>query len=87
MYGKVLGRSVIFSAFYADFCLCPRLVIITTLKFEILTKRYLMTSLVLNNQGLNGFLIVIYNFDASYFIYMILLICLKQLQISKIWLL
>ena len=27
---KVLGRSVVFSAFYADFCLCPKLVIITT---------------------------------------------------------
>ena len=30
---KVLGRSVIFSAFYADFCLCPKSVIITTLNF------------------------------------------------------
>ena len=29
---KVLGRSVVFSAFYADFCLCPKLLIITTLK-------------------------------------------------------
>ena len=28
---KVLGRSVVFSAFYADFCLCPKLEIITTL--------------------------------------------------------
>ena len=28
---KVSGRSVILSAFYADFCLCPKLVIITTL--------------------------------------------------------
>ena len=28
---KVSGRSVVFSAFYADFCLCPKLVIITTL--------------------------------------------------------
>ena len=28
---KVLGRSVVFSAFYADFCLCPKLVIITSL--------------------------------------------------------
>ena len=28
---KVSGRSVIFSAFYADFRLCPKLVIITTL--------------------------------------------------------
>ena len=28
---KVSGRSVIFSAFYADFCLCPKSVIITTL--------------------------------------------------------
>ena len=28
---KVLGRSFVFSAFYADFCLCPKLVIITTL--------------------------------------------------------
>ena len=25
---KVLGRSIVFSAFYADFCLCPKLVII-----------------------------------------------------------
>ena len=29
---KVSGRSVVFSAFYADFCLCPKLLIITTLK-------------------------------------------------------
>ena len=29
---KVSGRSVVFSAFYADLCLCPKLVIITTLK-------------------------------------------------------
>ena len=29
---KVSGRSVVFSAFYADFCLWPKLVIITTLK-------------------------------------------------------
>ena len=28
---KVSGSSVVFSAFYADFCLCPKLVIITTL--------------------------------------------------------
>ena len=28
---KVLGRSVVFSAFYADFCLCPKIVIITYL--------------------------------------------------------
>ena len=28
---KVSGRWVIFSAFYADFCLCPKSVIITTL--------------------------------------------------------
>ena len=30
---KVSGRSVIFSACYADFCLCPKLVIITTLRW------------------------------------------------------
>ena len=30
---KVLGRSVVYSAFYAEFCLCPKSVIITTLKF------------------------------------------------------
>ena len=29
---KVLGRSVVFSAFYADFCFRSKLVIITTLK-------------------------------------------------------
>ena len=28
---KVSGRCVVFSAFYADFCLCPKSVIITTL--------------------------------------------------------
>ena len=28
---QVLGRSVVFSAFYADFCFCSKLVIITTL--------------------------------------------------------
>ena len=27
-----MGRSVVFSAFYADFCFCSKLVIITTLK-------------------------------------------------------
>ena len=32
---EVLRWSVIFLAFYADFCLCPKLVIITTLKFNI----------------------------------------------------
>ena len=26
---KILGQSVVFSAFYADFCLRPKLVIIT----------------------------------------------------------
>ena len=30
---KVSGKSVVFSAFYADFCLCPKLVIITTLSW------------------------------------------------------
>ena len=29
---KVSGRSVVFSAFYADFYLCPKSVIITSLK-------------------------------------------------------
>ena len=33
--GKVSGRSVVFSAFYANFCLCPKLVIITTLSYAI----------------------------------------------------
>ena len=28
---KVLGRPVVFSAFYADFCFCSKSVIITTL--------------------------------------------------------
>ena len=31
---KVSGRSVVFSAFYADFCLCPKLLIITTLNLS-----------------------------------------------------
>ena len=31
---KVLGRSVVFSAFYADFCFCSKLVIITTLTHQ-----------------------------------------------------
>ena len=35
---KVSGRSVVFSAFYADFCLCPKLVIIATLSIASLTK-------------------------------------------------
>ena len=30
---KVSGRSVVFLAFYADFCLCPKSVIITTLTY------------------------------------------------------
>ena len=34
-----MGRSVVFKAFYADFCLCPKLVIITTLtRLAPLTK-------------------------------------------------
>ena len=36
---KVLGRSVVFSAFYADFCLCLKLVIITTLGLAIRHSR------------------------------------------------
>ena len=38
---KVSGRSVAFSAFYADFCLCPKLVIITTLTtvFQSISRR------------------------------------------------
>ena len=35
---KVSGRSVVFSAFNADFCLCPKLVIITTLRQVMLLK-------------------------------------------------
>ena len=37
---KVLGRSVVFSAFYADFCFCSKSVIITTL--TLLCSTYLM---------------------------------------------
>ena len=44
---KVSGRSVVFSAFYADLCLCPKLVIITTLtKFGAKTARYAKISIV-----------------------------------------
>ena len=35
---KVSGRSIVFSAFYADFCLCPKLVIITTLTNRLISK-------------------------------------------------
>ena len=38
---KVSGRSVVFSAFYADFCLSPKLVIITTLS-ELVGSRLIM---------------------------------------------
>ena len=31
---KVSRRYVVFSAFYADFCLCPKSVIITTLSWQ-----------------------------------------------------
>ena len=34
----VLGRSVVFSAFYADFCFCSKSVIITTLMLVFLEK-------------------------------------------------
>ena len=34
-----MGRSVVFSAFYADFCLCPKLVIITTLREQYMRQR------------------------------------------------
>ena len=40
---KVSGRSVVFSAFYADFCLCLKLVIITTS-----THLTMLLSLILN---------------------------------------
>ena len=36
-FDKFLGRFVVFSAFYADFCLCPKSVIITTLKMIMIT--------------------------------------------------
>ena len=36
---QVSGRSVAFSAFYADFCLCPKSVIITTLSVIIFQIR------------------------------------------------
>ena len=41
---KVLGRSVVFSAFYADFCLCPKLMIITTLIFCDFIQVYIFTT-------------------------------------------
>ena len=37
---KVLERSVVFSAFYADFCLYPKSVIITTLSQFISTSEF-----------------------------------------------
>ena len=38
---KVLGRSVVFSACYADFCFCSKSVIITTLsKQPVLNKQH-----------------------------------------------
>ena len=40
---KVLGRSVVFSAFYADFCFCSKSVIITTLN---LSQLYMHSSLM-----------------------------------------
>ena len=36
---KVLGKSVVFSVFYADFCLCSKSVIITTLS-DCIALRY-----------------------------------------------
>ena len=36
---KVLGRSVVFSAFYADFCFCSKLLIITTLSAKNRSER------------------------------------------------
>ena len=38
---KVLGRSVVFSAFYADFCFCSKLMIITTLTCKYITTIYI----------------------------------------------
>ena len=38
---KFLGRSVIFSAFYADFCLCQNSVIITTLNWAVFHTHFL----------------------------------------------
>ena len=41
-----MGRSVVFSAFYADFCFCSKLVIITTLReiYKILYDIYIYTN-------------------------------------------
>ena len=36
---KVLGRSIVFSAFYAAFCFCSKLVIITTLRWMGIHRR------------------------------------------------
>ena len=41
----VLGRSVVFSAFYADFCFCSKSVIITTLMLVFLKKYYMLQKL------------------------------------------
>ena len=35
---KFREDGLYFSAFYADFCLCPKSVIITTLKFRLLAR-------------------------------------------------
>ena len=45
---KVLGRAVIFSAFYADFCLCPKSLIITTLG-KVLVVLLLLLSVTVNS--------------------------------------
>ena len=45
---KVSGKSVIFSAFYADFCLCPKLVIITTLTTTLTVFSFPFCTIVLS---------------------------------------
>ena len=37
-----MGRSFVFSAFYADFCFCSKLVIITTLMWFVFARCYFM---------------------------------------------
>ena len=64
---KVSGRSVVFAAFYADFCLFPKLVIITTLSMwdcihkcifmgDVLLKSLTFFSILINrdNFGRHG---------------------------------
>ena len=86
---KVSGRSVVFSASYADFCFCPKLVIITTLircfLIEVVTKVLLNLQVPgpssSEGEGLNRLNAT----DSGIFIYLVASLFPNDLTIQKLF--